>query len=71
MEDFTPSNACAATAEDIAYIDTPSRKPAATAEPEIPDYLIKLTTQAYTCTNQTSSLSIYEKQTPNNNNNEV
>ena len=39
MEDFTPSNACAATAEDIAYIDTPSRKPAATAEPEIPDYL--------------------------------
>lgn len=39
MDDFTSSNAAAATADDIAYVDHGVRATRAAAEPEIPDYL--------------------------------
>ena len=39
MEDFTPSNASAATVDDILYVDHPAPRQTAAAEPAIPDYL--------------------------------
>ena len=39
MEDFTPSNASAATVDDITYVDHPAPRQTAAAEPAIPDYL--------------------------------
>ena len=39
MDDFTSSNAAAATADELAYVDRGVTKPRAAAEPRIPDYL--------------------------------
>ena len=39
MDDFTSSNAAAATADEIAYVDRGVTQPTAASEPKIPDYL--------------------------------
>ena len=39
MDDFTPSSACATTADQVGIPESPAAKAAAVKEPEIPAYL--------------------------------